>query len=565
MPLKLIEAAANRNKAAASSAWRTADSLKIYSDSSKGGGGGASYSRSATLHLEYDSDDDDYENNENDHHHQDGTTDHDYQRQSTVQTAITTSHSVATTDDELHEDSRISIARQMDMAARRTVPASMRPLPSALEKSFETTKTNSNTEELNAIIKDLEEQLICAIRGKRVKLSMQLFETATVQHHVDLDLKTVFALYDLVSHDIYPFHTYQLMHYLLRRTQCALSLQRPMEERQTKMEESLQDTAGEGDSSDEPSDADMLGHLFERMVYSLRRLDPSRHLHGDIRSLVSTVTSELQQLDPGIHRRCLPVLVESLLIQRSSSIGKWAGYFYHHMAFSKYDLPPEYFQQLLIHSSFNRSQDIPFHDALQQSIQGGLRPAPNVVLSSVENMFPYSDNIRGTYTALQSVVTLQQQSNEHKAGREIHKAEMQQKLAGLDISSEEAQRLEERLREHKRIREYIFDESSLEYMAAAAAKKNHVELILLIWDALDVMGLEPSASLYENTILCFAKNVNLIENAFVVLNDMESAGFSPSPALVKGAALAIRYVNTASSLLFLTLKKVCLILHFFFL
>ena len=284
----------------------------------------------------------------------------------------------------------------------------------------------------------------------------------------------------------------------------------------------------------------MLGFLYERACRSIRALGAPGDKLGNIRTLVSNVCSELKQAGPIVQRRCYPILVESLLMQRSRGVGKWADKYYHHMAACEYDLSPEYFRQLLTHSSFTRSFDIPYHDALLQTVKGGLRPNPPIVMNAVENMYPFTDDIRGTFIALQCVVELQTESGRLQREQDEERSQIIQQLEGNSCTDEEREQLEERLRWMRPQDAYIFDISTIEYMAAAAAKKNYVELILLLWDAIDLMRLKPTESVYESTFMCFIKNINLVEDSFIVLKDMEDSGFVPSQALVKNAGFALR-------------------------
>lgn len=427
------------------------------------------------------------------------------------------------------------------------------------EASSEASSETETTEDFDDIIKDLQTQLVAAIRGYRTNLSIQLFETATIQHKVDLELSVVLELFQLLSNK-HPFHCYQVMHYILKQSGCALVVPGkdryiiiPSDQQQQQQDE-LQSAGLSSDDHDgiqadeisstsnlEHADVELVGQLYERMCSSLRSLNPRHYKLGEIRSLTSVVLSELKQLHPVVHRRCLPVLVDSLLIQRVSTIGAWAGPLYQQMANLEYDLPPVYFQQLLIHSSFIRSSDIPYYDALRQTVNGGLRPVPHIVMNVIENMFPYTENIRGSFIALECVMELQQESLRLQMEQNEEISIIWQQLKEDDCTAEIRQQLEVRLERIRPEQSYIFDISTIECMALAASRKNHVAMMLLLWDALDLMNHKPTESMYESTILCFVQNINLIENSFVVLKDMEDTGIVPAQALVKGAALALRY------------------------
>ena len=77
---------------------------------------------------------------------------------------------------------------------------------------------------------------------------------------------------------------------------------------------------------------------------------------------------------------------------------------------------------------------------------------------------------------------------------------------------------------------------------AAAARKGCFELNILVWDLVDMLGYEPTVSMYENTLQGFVMGVRQDHNVFAVLGEMEERGFSPSRALIRSLSLSIRYV-----------------------
>ena len=374
-----------------------------------------------------------------------------------------------------------------------------------------------------SIMTAVEQQLSETIRKRHVDDAIQLFEIGTVQHGLEISMDIVDDLYRLMTYHR-PFHSYQLLQYILRRTNT-----------------DIQASSRYDDKEDEKSieESQRIGKLYRRMCFSLRLLDPIKSRHGDIRSLVSSVVSDLREMNEHVERLCLPVLVTSLAEQRSSNIGRWAFRYYQRMAEKNYELRPEYFQHLLTLSKFNRQDNLPYHDILQQVVQAGRRPLPHIVMNALENMFPYTDNVQGTYIALQSVMELQRQSQqmaqEQQQQRELDVAQLAQ-----EQDPEEIEKIKKRMSLYRKPRSYVVDIATLESMNVAAARTGCAELALLLWDALDIMGYEPTESIYESTIVCFAKDDNLCENAFVVLKEMEDKGFVPSRALIKSFSMALR-------------------------
>jgi hypothetical protein len=373
----------------------------------------------------------------------------------------------------------------------------------------------------NDLIKTIENQLSEAILKRKVDDSIELFEVATVQHGLDISMGIVEELFRLLSNHR-PFHTYQLLQYIIQRTNINVFPARH-------------------DANQELSEAESekIGRLYQRMCYSLKLLDPAHNRHGDIRSLVDSVVTELGQLDEHVERLCLPVLVTSLAEQRAANIGGWALHYYHRMAENNYELRPEYFMHLLTCSKFNRQNDLPYHDVLRQVVRFGLRPLPHIVMNAVENMFPYTENVEGTSIALQSVMELQRGTQQLSGEQQQQIAEAEAQLL-QEKNPATIKQLKHQLARFRRPHSYTIDIATLEAMGVAGSRTGCVELVLLLWDALDMMGYEPTESLYESTIVCFAGDNNLCENAFVVLKDMEDRGLVPSRALIKSFSLALR-------------------------
>lgn len=375
----------------------------------------------------------------------------------------------------------------------------------------------TTTEEENRAIQELEAKMINALKKRRPETAMELFASVTDQMRDGLSSEVVRKLFQFVSKH-HPFHAYQILQYILQRRNVNLS-----------------------NFADSQMDVQELGLLYREMSQSLHQLDPTLYKHGDIRSLVGRVAEEIRVLPEEVQKICMPELVTSLVMQKSREIGGWARHYYNKVAKWELDLPATYYRHLLAHSKYNRQDDLPFYDALRRTVQGGLRPYPHVVLGVVENMFPYNGNIKGTHVALESVVELQTKTQtlmreqEEEISR-IHKRMTEIKSGGG--SNEEFQELQQALVALQPPHSYVMNILSLEQMADAATKKNMVQLVLSVWDALDVMGLEPSEAIYESTILCFAQNPGLMENAFAVLHDMEEV-FPPSLAFITAFGMTL--------------------------
>jgi pentatricopeptide repeat protein len=88
--------------------------------------------------------------------------------------------------------------------------------------------------------------------------------------------------------------------------------------------------------------------------------------------------------------------------------------------------------------------------------------------------------------------------------------------------------------------DYRVDFGTLEYVTYAAAKRKSTDLILLVWDIVEMLEYTPSESMYENTIQSFVMSKRQDHKAFAVLADMEQKGFVPSRALLSTMNRSIR-------------------------
>jgi hypothetical protein len=172
---------------------------------------------------------------------------------------------------------------------------------------------------------------------------------------------------------------------------------------------------------------------------------------------------------------------------------------------------PGYWQHLLSQSRYYRQDDLTYAEILQRCIARDRRPPVQLVMNVLDNYFPFTD-VASTASMLRSIVQLQLWSQE----------------------SEESE---------DRRQKYVVDVAALEMMGAAAARTGNMDLNFAVWDVLDVFGLEPTAGIFENTVLAFSLNPVTYGDAFVVMNEMQAAGFEPSLALIRGFSKQLRYVH----------------------
>jgi hypothetical protein len=89
-------------------------------------------------------------------------------------------------------------------------------------------------------------------------------------------------------------------------------------------------------------------------------------------------------------------------------------------------------------------------------------------------------------------------------------------------------------------KEYTIDRSTLEMISAGAAHSGDPELILLVWEVLEMSGHKPTEQIYENTVVAFACKRKGLYQGFAALATMKEEGFEVSRALIRSFSRAIR-------------------------
>jgi hypothetical protein len=250
-------------------------------------------------------------------------------------------------------------------------------------------------------------------------------------------------------------------------------------------------------------DVNAYADMFERNCDALRYMDPEKHRYSEIHKLVRGLVMDLQQLDRVGKEQCYPVLVSALVSQKSVSVGDFARLAYQYMIQHNFDVGAGYWEHLLSMSRYFRQKDLPYASILRRIVDMGRRPDPVTALAALENLFPYTD-VDATYTALKAIVDLQSTAK----------------------PEDEFQ--------------YMVDISALEVIGAAAARRGHFVLCLLIWDLVDLLGYKPTEAIFENTIMAFAVEPTTYGNAFTVMAEMEANGYEPSRALIRGFSVNLR-------------------------
>jgi hypothetical protein len=311
-----------------------------------------------------------------------------------------------------------------------------------------------------------------AIQHNKIERAMELFVEAKRDNHL-VPLNMIVRLFYQVS-DKQPFMAYELVKYYKSHPQ----------------------SEGNGYHSG----------MYRKLCKSVALLDPQASFQKDIQNFVHTLLKEVGQMDMDVKQELYPKLVTAFVMQRTVSVGKYAGAIYDQMTKNDFRMSPGWLLNLLALSKYNRQDDMPFHDVLATLVATGYRPNPQIVLRAIHNMFPFG-NSEASRVSLQAVLELIQQE-----------------------TSEDSPYAQA---------EYRLDLGTLEAMSVGAAKSGDFKFILLLWDVMDQLAYKPTAAIYENTIIAFAASDNL-ENAFAAMASMEAEGFPLSRALVRSFSQAIR-------------------------
>jgi hypothetical protein len=192
--------------------------------------------------------------------------------------------------------------------------------------------------------------------------------------------------------------------------------------------------------------------------------------------------------------------------QKNVSIGEaFCRPLYQEMLDLKIPLSPTYLDNLLGYVRYNRRDDLPFPEILARVVQLGRRPHPVKAVSVLETAFPFDDT-QATFVTLKCIYDLQ---------------------AALAPEDDP----------------YWVDIGTLELIGAMAAKEGHLDLALVVWDYIDLMGFAPTEHVYENTIVAFASSTATYANAFSVMAEMESKGLPVTRALIRSVSTKIRTSN----------------------
>jgi pentatricopeptide repeat protein len=259
-----------------------------------------------------------------------------------------------------------------------------------------------------------------------------------------------------------------------------------------------------------PETADMKIDMYRRLCSSVALLDPKTARHSQLRAFIETLLTELDSMEEEEKQEVYPTLVASLVSQRSVGIGPFAGIIYNYMIINEFDMASGWLNKLLSASKYNRQEDLPFDDVLARLVSKGEIPHPLSTLPVIHNMFPYTNSSQMS-VVLQALLDIYSKCQEE--GNEANAALYQ---------------------------EYSIDLATLEMISAGAAKAGDPELILLVWEVLEMTGFKPTEQIYENTVVAFACTKDGLFQAFAALATMKDEGFEVSRAVIRSFSRAIR-------------------------
>ncbi len=385
----------------------------------------------------------------------------------------------------------------------------------------------------------LEERLMNAIRLHQIDRAMSIFDDSRSRRMVLSEQMLCNLFFCFV--DTQPVHAYQVLKYMRfhyykpgRKFQAAAAAAASIS--------TDDDDATDTTTTTTPEPKRVPVEMYRRMCKSIRLLDPVRVLHRHIRGTISPLLEEVRNLPMEEQKACLPFLLSSLVEQRGVDMGRQAQSLYHYMLEHQFPLTDKYFEHLLFKSKYTRQDDLPYHDILRQLVQRGGTPAPSMVAHVLQNQFPFTDG-DAVSSILQSMIELQKRKSNPPETTNLPQVVGDTQETNTVVSDEAFGHNDEFPKTAVLQEDYIFDLGMLQHIAAAAARNGKHNVILLVWDVLDLMKMEATESIYESTIHAFIKGYSQDANAFAVLSEMESKGYQPSRALTRSMSLSLRYVK----------------------
>lgn len=171
------------------------------------------------------------------------------------------------------------------------------------------------------------------------------------------------------------------------------------------------------------------------------------------------------------------------------------------------------FEKLLEHSNYRSQMELPFVQLLRMVVEKGTRPQPAVVVNVLHNEFPFQ-KCKSVLKLLQTIIQLEKDSVSLYSGLNYH-----------------------------------IDLGTLEHLSATASKKGRSDIILLVWEYMEIMrlsedkshGITPSQSLHESAAQAFVcSNLPQDHMTFNVFAEMEEQGYEINRSLLQSISRSTR-------------------------
>jgi len=184
---------------------------------------------------------------------------------------------------------------------------------------------------------------------------------------------------------------------------------------------------------------------------------------------------------------------------------------------------------LLNHSKFWKQDALPFWKILEMAVDHGSQPKPKIALNILQNMYPFT-TIYMVRSVLKSIICLQK----NKAPQELN---------------------------------YQIDQGTLECISVGASRHAASNVILLLWDYMELIGtasvagddratclFEPTEGMYEDAVYAFVSSKWKKDHfALSILTEMEERGYKAKRSLIRSVSrklsASVGRVNNALYLL----------------
>mmetsp|Transcript_20981 Transcript_20981/g.32006 ORF Transcript_20981/g.32006 Transcript_20981/m.32006 type:complete len:704 (+) Transcript_20981:94-2205(+) len=249
--------------------------------------------------------------------------------------------------------------------------------------------------------------------------------------------------------------------------------------------------------------------VFHNLCYALGvcRVKPDQPIF--MGKVVNSLMKNIEKMEEVDQHRLLPELLVSLAQQNNRFVQNQAQSILQKIQEEGIDMKKKYLSKILEIPTGPNGTNVPRHLVLQLMVERGIQPYnPASILRMIESQYPFGNPaILGSYVdSLTHLI---------KAG-----------------SVEGERRLT-----------YSLSEGLIEAMMTSASdwkKFRYSNVLLKIWDLMELLGHEPTESMYESAIKAFLLADRQDQHAFAVFTEMESKGFTPSWFLIKSVSKVIR-------------------------